>query len=365
MKLGIDCIALPSNFSGAAYYILNLTKSLLQLPRSFKIQVYCKSRHASLFKEFLKEGDELVQVDLKNRVHQLFFYEVQLSKKLVQNNTNIFLATHYITPKENHNYKIISIFHDMGFLNYPKYYQFIKRNYFRKMIPLFISRSDKIVTVSKNTLTELIKKIPQTNEKSLHIYPGTDHHLDFNFKSEQEFVKNSFILAVNSFEKRKNIPFIIEIFNQLKKKHHINHNLLLVGTVNNYLRKVKHIAEKSPFKDSIFILQQINKAELNGFYKKADMFINASIYEGFGFTPFEAISQNCPAFLYSNKVIMEIFGKHPYIIDSLEVDNWVDIIYSEMKKKYSGKLKGEILKHLTWENCAVKFRKLVENIMEN
>lgn len=365
MNLGIDCLALPANFSGAAYYILNLVKSLLQLPRSFKIQIYCKSHHSYLFKKFLQEKDELFEFELKNRVHQLFFYEQHLSKKLVNSNTDIFLATHYITPKADHSYKIISIFHDMGFLLYPEYYPFAKKIYFRNMIPRFVARSNRIVTVSKTTLSDLIKNIPGSKSKSLFIYPGTDHNFNPNVKSDAEIINKPFILAVNSFEKRKNIPFIIEIFNQLKNKHHIKHSLLLVGTVNNYLKKVKNIAERSPFKESIFILPEISSASLKEFYTKADMFINVSLYEGFGFTPFEAISRNCPAFLYSNSVLQELIGKSPYLIASSSVDVWVDKIYSAMKQGYSDKIEANKLKHLTWNNCAVKFRTLIENTMEN
>jgi glycosyltransferase involved in cell wall biosynthesis len=362
MYLGIDCIALPRNFSGAANYIVNLSQNILSTKRSFGIHIYCKPQHSALFKKYLQVDDSLFEINIKSRFHQLLFYEWSLPSLLIKNQTGIFLATHYITPPENTGYKIISIFHDMGFLLHSHYYPFLKRIYFKRMIPLFIKRSAMIVTVSRNTWNELIHIYPQAQSKSNYIYPGTNHMDNFSGKAMNGPSEKPFILAVNAFEKRKNISLILNIFEALKERYKIKHNLIIAGRPNNHFRQLKINHKRSPFKDSIFVLTDVSNNELKTLYSKADFFVNTSTYEGFGFTPAEAISQGCPAFLYTNRVVKEIYGEHPYLINSVKAEKWAVTIKAEMDNKFRNKLNNSILKKLSWQKCADNFRELIESM---
>jgi len=363
MNVGIDCITLPENFSGAANYIINLTKSLLKAERSFNIQVYCQKQHGSLFEKYMRTGDQLILIKISNRIHKLLYYEKFLSKKLLRHNTDIFLATHYITPPQNPKYKIITIFHDMGFILHKEYYPFIKHKYFQLMIPKFIKRSEKIITVSQSTLKDLNNAMPQSRPKAIYIYPGTDHLHGIASKPKKEQAGDiPYILAVNSFEKRKNIPFLIDVFNILKKDYNIIHNLIIVGRMNNGYSDLKHKHKTSPYSRNIFLKQDIQGNELKDLYQRADLFLNASVYEGFGFTPPEAISQNCPAFLFPNNVCKELFRNHTYLIDSINPHIWAEKIYSEMRNNYPEKISYDSLSGLSWQKCAFNFISLFNSI---
>jgi len=365
MTVMLDCIALPDRFSGAAFYILHLTRSLLQQERGFNILVLCRAKHAHYFENYARPGDAIITAELRNRAHKLYFYEKQLSKILLKHKADLFLATHYITPPAHPDYSIISVFHDMGFMLHPEWYAIVKRFYFRKRMPVFVKRSDAIVTVSHNTRNELVRFFPAAQQKSLSIYPGTNH-LSASAEPPEEIRQSDrpFILAVNSFEKRKNIPLIIDIFEELKKRYDISHDLIIAGKNNNHSNGIQQRRNHSPFKDSVFIFSNVRMGQLKYLYRNAALFINTSLYEGFGFTPAEAISMGCPVFLYPNGAARELFGEHAALIDSTEPGVWAERIFSAMQDNFAGSIKPHALKDLTWANCAYNFTNLIETIEE-
>lgn len=355
MTIGIDCIALPPNFSGAAYYILNLVRGLLKQERDFKIQLFCKEQHVGLFTDFVREGDQIIPFAIKNRFQQLFFYEYILHKYLLKNKTDIFLATHYITPKTNPAYKLVTIFHDMGFVLHPEYYPKIKRLYFNKMIPVFIKRANKIVTVSKSTLNDLTQLFPECKSKTVCIYPGTDHLKKTDKGVNHQKNIKPFILSINSFEKRKNIPLILKIFSELKTKYDIPHQLYLVGQQDGNSEKLEGLINNLGINGQVKIFTDVATETLKKLYVEASLFISTSQYEGFGFTPFEAIKSGLPAFLFKNAVCKEFFGDHPYLLDSTQPDHWAGLIYSEMQSGFPNAINESSFKDLTWKNTSRSF----------
>lgn len=354
--IGLDCLSLPENFSGAGYYIYYLVRALLQSPRDFPIAVLSKPNHSDLFSSHLQPGDKIVSVPLRDRIHRLYFYEFGLEKILIKEGVCLFHATHYLCPPVSAHYKIITTFHDMGFFLFPKYYPFSKRLFFTKRMGTFLNRSDKIIAISKSTQDAITECFPEHKNKIQLIYPGADHLLNENGESQSfEKLGSPTILAVNAFEKRKNIPFIIQVFDYLKKNFGIGHQLMLIGHLANDYKQIQIARDQSDFTADIHILRSISLEQLIYFYQHSDFFINASFYEGFGFSPLEALNFGLPAFVYNNPVIDELLDGHPYAFTNFDVENWAKYIYSEMSNNFQNKITPDTIHHLSWQNTAGKF----------
>ncbi len=371
--IGLDCLALPENFSGAAYYVYHLAKNLLESPRRFSFAIFCTPKHAPLFSSLLKTSDKMVSVPIKNRAQKIFFYEFQLKSLLIKENVKVFYATHYICPPKSSRYFLINTFHDMGFLLYPQYYPFIKKLYFGRRMKTFLARADRIVAISHSTAAAISRLFPGSASKISVIHSGADHllaHKTFERfwqqpslagKTFQRFYSTTpYILAVNTFERRKNFPFIIRVFNYLKRKYKIGHKLLLIGQPANGLKAAKAEVENSPFKPDITIAHAVSIEELIFYYRHCDFFMNASAYEGFGFTPFEAINFGCPAFLFKNNAISELLGDHLYIFDHLDAEKWAEFIKSEIDNHFQNKILRDAIEHLTWQNTTESVLSLFE-----
>lgn len=353
--VGMDCLSLPLNFAGAANYIYQLTRALLRENRPFALAVICKQQHAVLFEPYLRPGDKVVAVPLRNRAEQLLYYEFRLQDLLIRENVKLFYAAHYICPPPHKNYSIITTFHDMGFYLYPQNYPLIKRLYFKTRMRTFLERSDLAVSVSQSTKKDLLEFFPSCEDKIQVVHPGTDHLLtESPFPQPSQNFDFPFILAVNAFEKRKNIPFIIRVFNYLKEHYHIPHRLFIIGHPGNAYEDIVQMKTKSRFGNDIVIVQSVPTRELILYYKNCDFFINASEYEGFGFTPFEAIHYRKPTFLYRNQVLGELLGNHPSLLPHFDVKEWGKTIGSELASGFKNRFSSRDIGHLVWHQTAKK-----------
>ncbi|MBD3223719.1 MAG: glycosyltransferase [Caldithrix sp.] len=362
-KVGLDCLSLPRYFSGAAYYIYYLTCHLLMKQRNHGYVIFCKPRHVSLFQEYLSKKDAIVSVNIKSRVHQLLTYEFRLRSIIRKHDVQLFHATHYLTPKPHSSYQIINTFHDLGYLTYPKYYALLRRSYFKVRMRTFLKRSRKLIAVSQSTANAIHHFFPRHSKEIFTIHPGTDHLKQIEQEFEIQNGKTPFILSVNSFEKRKNFPFIIDVFNCLKKDYNIPHKLILVGPPTNGYQSIQKFITKSHYKREIVIRHNLPLQQIRSLYHQADFFLSASTYEGFGFTPFEAISMDCPTFLLRNHITDEILGSQPYIFSELNTEKWAKTIMNEMKNGYINRVSSKSTDKLTWHRTAQNIIELHNNLL--
>ncbi|MFQ5583367.1 MAG: glycosyltransferase, partial [Calditrichia bacterium] len=114
--------------------------------------------------------------------------------------------------------------------------------------------------------------------------------------------------------------------------------------------------------EDIHIFTSIPLEELVYYYKNAELFLNASIFEGFGFTPFEAINFGLPSFLFKNSVVAEIIGEHPYVFADFNIRKWAGRIMQEMENGYKNKIPSSLLAHLTWRRSAEQFLEIFNSM---
>jgi glycosyltransferase involved in cell wall biosynthesis len=228
----------------------------------------------------------------------------------------------------------------------------------------FLNRSDVVVAISQTTQNAIRELFPEYSNKVYMIYPGVDHLLnERTAQNPHPDVEPPYIIAVNSFEKRKNIPFIIKVYSHLMKNYETNHRLLIIGHPSNGFKQVLKAKAQSEFSDDIHVLMSLSTESLNYFYQNSRIFINASSYEGFGFTPLEAINYDLPAFLYKNQVVDEIFGDHPYILADWDLDLWARHIRNELDNDFTNKIHKEEVQQLTWDNSVNKLAELFHQLI--
>tara|TARA_B100000575_G_C23143020_1_gene665818 strand:+ start:3735 stop:4832 length:1098 start_codon:yes stop_codon:yes gene_type:complete len=218
------------------------------------------------------------------------------------------------------NVKIIFTIHDIRYSN-----QDLGLNYFLR--PSFISnfflkaaikKADQIITVSK-TIEKEVNKIIKTKKTNVIYNP-----LKFSIYNEdlKEYDKNSIdlhkntnhFLCVGSFEKRKNYEIILYSAYLLKNVN-INFKFTLVGFRTKYIFKLNKIIKNLGLSNHINIHHNLTNSALINLYKKCDIFIYPSKYEGFGIPLIEAINFNCNIILSDIKVFREITDNNGQFFD--------------------------------------------------
>lgn len=138
---------------------------------------------------------------------------------------------------------------------------------------------------------------------------------------------------VGRFTSQKNHSFLIDVFNEIQKKHD-DSILFLVGD-GPLLEKIKNKVKSFGIQDKV-IFAGIH-SDIEKYYSAMDLFLFPSIYEGLGMTFIEAQINGLKAYT-SNYVPREAFiGEQSRSIE-LEVNKWVNQIndFGSYKRNVQG-----------------------------
>jgi glycosyltransferase involved in cell wall biosynthesis len=182
------------------------------------------------------------------------------------------------------------------------------------MLRRAIKLARKIICVSFTTKMDLeyfFGRKKELNEKLAVIYNGIDIRKYYpRSKKEIEFIRKKFgiskdyILYTGGFHPRKNVETLIKAFGIVKKKYDLQ--LVLTGEGLNVFKNFDAAYHSCKEKRDIIILGFIPQHLLPALYSGATIYVNPSLYEGFGFGPIEALSCGVPVIASNIPVVNEI-----------------------------------------------------------
>lgn len=238
----------------------------------------------------------------KNLRPKIFWMKGRVSLEELKVNKDIFLALNQALPLYTSG-KIINFCHGLSYHFFPKYYPEKYRTRLNRQLKEMIKRSDKIIVSSQKVKNELVS-IDRSVKKLIFVLP---FGIPFDMLDKSLFTKTTmggkekYFLFVANNQPIKNVDFIIQSFNRLKREDKFrNFKLYLVGDWRDYEDKDKGIVS----------LGSVSRKKLSFFYKKATALLTTSYYESFNFPVLEALSQSCPVIGLKPAIIPEL---RPYV----------------------------------------------------
>ena len=286
-------------------------------------------------------------------------------------------------------YKTIVTIHDVMPLIFPKNHPLGikgKINFLKQKLAL--KSVKKIVTVSQTSKKDIIKYLKIQSEKISVIYEAANPGMRILSEAEKIKIKrkfnlpDQFLLYVGDANYVKNLPFLINSFAKLKKEKQFNNlKLVLVGNVflknleNIYhpelesLKKVFSLISEYNLNDEIIRPGQLDIDDLSGFYNLATVYVQPSLYEGFGLPILEAMSCGTPV-LSSNKAsLIEVGGNAPVYFDPRNLEQFVklliDILQSRSLQDKLSRLGLKRAQEFSWEKVADETVKIYREITTN
>ncbi|WP_281615281.1 glycosyltransferase family 1 protein [Flammeovirga sp. SubArs3] len=130
------------------------------------------------------------------------------------------------------------------------------------------------------------------------------------------------IIYTGGLGQRKNVGMLLKAMKIIEKKFPYA-KLKIAGAFPEYTPYPK-MAEEFQLRNVEFV-GYIPDNKLNEFYNKADLFVFTSLYEGFGYTPLEAMSTKTPVISTKGGALHEIVGKGGDLVE-YNVDELVEKI---------------------------------------
>lgn len=208
-----------------------------------------------------------------------------------------------------------------------------KNRIIKKLIPLIYPKADKIIGISRE-LSKDLEKLCKSKVETIYNPSFDKKILKIKIKKKSNSVKS--ILCVARFEKQKNHMMLLKAFKNSQKK--LTSNLTLVG-FGSEKSNIKNFIKTNNLQNRVKIV--INPSDVYHFYKRADLFVLTSLYEGFGNVIVEAgafkipiISTNCksgPKEILGN-------GKFGNLIKIGDVKNLSRLIIKNLEKPNKAKI---------------------------
>lgn len=266
----------------------------------------------------------------------------------------------------------VAVVHDIGILDFLGDRQTTDRwSYLSAMQSVRGLRyATRIITVSEFTRRRLLHYMPDLEPRVSMIPNGVDPVFTNYCRSQadararimqvaQAQLGSPLLLYVGSELPRKNIGLLLRAFAELRRRHP-NAQLLKVGTPGNLnWRKQTLLVMQSlglrKGSDVIF-LEGLSDEGLADAYRAADVFVSASLYEGFGLPALEALAIGTPVVVTDRGSFLEIVGQVGHVVEP-EEDTLVETLLHVLSNQSlrSAKLDLTRISRFSWSQSAQQY----------
>lgn len=201
--------------------------------------------------------------------------------------------------------KNIMTIHDLSFLANPNWFKRSYYYYYKIMTPLMARKCLKILTVSRFSKGEIVGRLRIHPSKIVVVPNGVkvSNNLQSDRIKIEGYTTSRYILAVSSFDPRKNLDRLIRVFLSMNIEDCV---LVVIGKHGAAFAKPSGIGTAS---ERVKFPGHVNEETLAEYYAGALFSVSASLYEGFGLPNLESMARGCPVLASSIGPHQEVCGK--------------------------------------------------------
>jgi glycosyltransferase involved in cell wall biosynthesis len=244
-----------------------------------------------------------------------------------------------------HDRNVVTI-HDAAVIAAPAGYSLPYRLWYRNVCRRMGRTAAHIFTNSEFSKSEIVKWYGAAPDRISVTYLGSDHFscIEADTSALERFgITGKYVLAVSSHNPNKNFLRVVQAMRQLGRR---DIQLVVAGGQDS---RVYRGGMGLPH--DVRSLGYVSDAELKALYENAACFVFASLYEGFGLPPLEALSSGCPVVVSRAGALPEIFEGAATFCDPYDpmdiaaaIERVVDSVSRDEMRVFARKF--------SWEKCA-------------
>lgn len=240
------------------------------------------------------------------------------------------------------------------------------------LLPRLASSAQHIITVSEYSKQRIVDRLQAPEEKVSVVNAAVDHRFSLAEPdqvarvSERYSLPGEFILTLSSLEPRKNLERVVNAWLRLVEED--RPPLVIAGGLG--VQRVfgsYSIGDLRRYK-GIQLLGYVPDEDLAALYSAATIFVYASLLEGFGLPPLEAMACGATVVTSNTSAMKETSGGLAFLVDPNSIESIANGIVEALGTKRSpadrDRLSEYVRDRFTWSNTADQIEKILEQYEE-
>lgn len=373
MKINFDIQAAIGQQAGVGRYARELVRALArQGPDDLDLQVfYFDFKRKGLSFDVAPAAVRSVQW-VPGRVVQKAWKTVHFPPyDWFAGRADLYHFPNFVRPPLTGGRSVVTI-HDVSFLRMPETTEEKNLRYLTAEVGRTVRTADAIITDSAFSRREILELLKADPDRVHAVHLGLDAHAPHTSKAQIADVKQRhrldkpYLLFVGTIEPRKNISFLVEVFERLTS---FDGELVIAGMAGWKCENIFRRMENSSRAKDIRYLRYVPDGDLPALYAGAEALVYPSRYEGFGFPPLEAMAQGTPVVSSRGGSLPEVLGDAARFVDDFDAEAWaaaVTDILSDTDQRNTLIEKGrDQVKPYTWERTAQETLAVYRRVLHN
>lgn len=337
MRIGIDARLNAYRTGGISQYTYQLLAALAPLAPQHELIILQHYRHHSP----LIHATNVQRWPLVTPPHHRL-EQWSLPLEVLPLRLKLLHCPDFIAPRCRPCRAVVTI-HDLAFLHFPGILDGDGQRYYQRVYES-VWHADAVIAVSDATrrdITQLLglphSRIDLVYEaaapvfQSVALSPGATRHLrvldnEGSVSSTAQpypLQAGSFALFVSTLEPRKNLPTLLSALRICCDRcPTIPYRLVVAGARGWHDSTIFQTVRDLRLEEHVIFLGSVSQMDLHWLYNGCRLYLNPSLYEGFGLPVLEALACGAPSIVSTAGSLPEIAGPAAVLLPPLDVDAW-------------------------------------------
>jgi glycosyltransferase involved in cell wall biosynthesis len=255
-------------------------------------------------------------------------------------------------------------------------YSKISNGYNKFLFRPSLKKADIIITSSYSTKSDIVGQYGINADKIRVLYPAADDCFQ-PAKNERILLETKkrygteagYVFHISSSDSRDNTPAVIRAYHKALKESKFYQKLLIGGDVGLKSKELEKLITELNLKDRIILTGRLSEKDLVAVYQAADLFVDPSLYEGFGLQVVEAMSCGIPVVVSNVTSLPEIVGDAGILVSPTDIDALASAlarVITDVELRELMRRKGlERAKYFSWDKLARETIAIYDGLSEN
>jgi glycosyltransferase involved in cell wall biosynthesis len=347
MRIAIDVRELCGRTTGVGRYVSEILTAWNEIPAAAAHQlIFCAPQEVDV--------SAWPRLDIKTASAAgagTAWEQFALPRLLADTGAELLWAPAYTGPIRSPVPMVLTV-HDVSFAAHPEWFSWREGLRRRVVTRLAARRAVRVLTVSDFSKEEIVRHLRVDENKIEVIYSGVRPLAATPAASPGAAI----VLYVGSIFNRRHVPELIDGFARMAHRRS-DVRLEIVGDNRTHPQvDVDALVAQSGAAPRIRVRSYVTDAELAALYAEAAAMVFLSDYEGFGFTPLEALAAGVPIVVLDTPVAREIYGPAAVYVPSADpvlVDAALErVIFDAEERARLRDAAATVLPRYQWPECA-------------